>query len=79
MNIWSKCCNNYSFCTIQDSEGKIQSYVSINDLGEESYKALSVEHKKLCEMAELVDEAQEIEDNLSGKKGVDGHDEHGDE
>lgn len=28
-----------SFCTIQDSKGKIQSYVSINDLGEESYKA----------------------------------------
>ena len=28
-----------SFCTIQDSEGRIQSYVSINDLGEESYKA----------------------------------------
>ena len=28
-----------SFCTIQDSEGKIQSYVSINDLGEESYLA----------------------------------------
>ena len=27
-----------SFCHIQDSEGKIQSYVSINDLGEESYK-----------------------------------------
>jgi len=27
-----------SFCTIQDSEGRIQSYVSINDLGEESYK-----------------------------------------
>ena len=27
-----------SFCTIQDSDGKIQSYVSINDLGEESYK-----------------------------------------
>ncbi len=27
-----------SFCTIQDSRGKIQSYVSINDLGEESYK-----------------------------------------
>jgi len=26
-----------SFCHIQDSEGKIQSYVSINDLGEESY------------------------------------------
>ena len=26
-----------SFCTIQDSEGTIQSYVSINDLGEESY------------------------------------------
>ena len=28
-----------SFCTIQDSTGKIQSYVSINDLGEESYKS----------------------------------------
>ena len=28
-----------SFCTIQDGDGKIQSYVSINDLGEESYKA----------------------------------------
>ena len=27
-----------SFCHIQDSTGKIQSYVSINDLGEESYK-----------------------------------------
>ena len=27
-----------SFCHIQDSEGKIQSYVSINDLGEEDYK-----------------------------------------
>ena len=27
-----------SFCTIQDSDGKIQSYISINDLGEESYK-----------------------------------------
>lgn len=27
-----------SFCTIQDSTGKMQSYVSINDLGEESYK-----------------------------------------
>ena len=28
-----------SFCTIQDSDEKIQSYVSINDLGEGSYKA----------------------------------------
>ena len=27
-----------SFCHIQDFDGKIQSYVSINDLGEESYK-----------------------------------------
>lgn len=27
-----------SFCTIQDMQGRIQSYVSINDLGEESYK-----------------------------------------
>ena len=28
-----------SFCHIQDMQGKIQSYVSLNDLGEESYKA----------------------------------------
>ena len=27
-----------SFCHIQDSEGKLQSYVSTNDLGEEAYK-----------------------------------------
>ncbi len=27
-----------SFCTIQDSTGKMQSYVSTNDLGEEKYK-----------------------------------------
>ena len=27
-----------SFCHIQDGEGKVQSYVSINDLGEDSYK-----------------------------------------
>ena len=27
-----------SFCHIQDGDGRIQSYVSINDLGEESYK-----------------------------------------
>ena len=27
-----------SFCHIQDSEGRIQSYVSINELGEDSYK-----------------------------------------
>lgn len=27
-----------SFCTLQDSEGRIQSYVSTNDLGEEKYK-----------------------------------------
>ena len=28
-----------SFCTIQDSKGRIQNYVSINDLGEDAYKA----------------------------------------
>ena len=28
-----------SFCHIQDMQGKLQSYVSTNDLGEESYKA----------------------------------------
>ena len=28
-----------SFCTIQDCDEKIQSYVSINDLGEEAYKS----------------------------------------
>lgn len=27
-----------SFCHIQDGDGRIQSYISINDLGEESYK-----------------------------------------
>ena len=27
-----------SFCTIQDSDEKIQSYISINDIGEENYK-----------------------------------------
>lgn len=27
-----------SFCTIQDMQGKLQSYISINDLGEEEYK-----------------------------------------
>ena len=27
-----------SFCHIQDMQGKIQCYVSLNDLGEESYK-----------------------------------------
>ena len=27
-----------SICHIQDSEGQIQSYVSINDLGEDNYK-----------------------------------------
>ena len=31
-----------SFCTIQDCDEKIQSYVSINDLGEESYKAFKL-------------------------------------
>lgn len=33
--LWEK----HHFCTIQDCDEKIQSYVSINDLGEESYKA----------------------------------------
>lgn len=46
---------------------------------EEAYKALTVEHKKLCEMAGLVDEAEKIEDSLDGKKGVDGHEGHDDE
>lgn len=27
-----------SFCTVQDADEKIQSYISINDLGEESYQ-----------------------------------------
>ena len=46
---------------------------------EEAYKALTIEHKKLCEMAGLVDEAQQIEDSLKDKKGVDGHEGHDDE
>ena len=29
-----------SFCHIQDMQGKLQSYVSINDLGEENYNEL---------------------------------------
>ena len=36
-----------SFCHIQDSEGKIQSYVSINDLGEESYKIFKAITRKI--------------------------------
>lgn len=46
---------------------------------EEAYKALTTEHKKLCEMAGLVDEAQKIEDSLRDKKGDEGHGEHDDE
>ena len=46
---------------------------------EEAYKALTVEHKKLCEMAGLVDEAQRIEESLEDKKGDEGHGEHDDE
>lgn len=46
---------------------------------EEAYKALTVEHKKLCEMAGLVDEAQKIEESLKDKKGDEAHGEHDDE
>ncbi len=46
---------------------------------EEAYKALTIEHKKLCEMAGLVDEAQQIEDSLKDKKGDEGHGEHNEE
>ena len=45
---------------------------------EEAYKALAVEHKKLCEMAGLVAEAEKIEDSAN-KKGDDGHGEHGED
>ncbi len=38
-----------SFCTIQDSEGKIQSYVSTNDLGEEAYKEF-----KTCDVGDII-------------------------
>ena len=38
-----------SFCHIQDGEGKLQSYVSINDLGEESYKRF-----KECDIGDIV-------------------------
>src|SRR5574344_1720284 len=34
-----------SFCHIQDGDGRIQSYVSINELGEESYKHFKEEDK----------------------------------
>lgn len=43
---------------------------------EEAYKALATEHKKLCEMAGLVDEAERIEDSIEDKKGDDAHGEH---
>lgn len=46
---------------------------------EEAYKALVVEHKKLCEMAGLVDEAQKIEESFEDKKGDDVHGEHDDD
>lgn len=46
---------------------------------EEAYKALATEHKKLCEMAGLVAEAEKIEENLADKKGDDGHGEHGED
>lgn len=46
---------------------------------EEAYKALTVEHKKLCEMAGLVDEAEKIEESLEDKKGDEGHGGHDDE
>ena len=41
-----------SFCTIQDCDEKIQSYVSINDLGEESYKAFTTGKSDISENAE---------------------------
>ncbi len=40
---------------------------------EEAYKALAVEHKKLCEMAGLVDEAEKLEEKGKDKKGDEGH------
>ena len=42
---------------------------------EEAYKILAQEHKKLCEMAGLVDKAEELEEGKV-KKGDDGHGEH---
>ena len=42
---------------------------------EEAYKALAEEHKKLCEVAGLVDKAEKLE-NSQNKKGDDGHGEH---
>ena len=44
-----------SFCTILDSDEKIQSYVSINDLGEESYKAF-----KTFDIGEISVHAKEV-------------------
>ena len=49
------------------------------DRKEAAYKALKVEHEKLCEMAGLVDEAEKIEDSRDDKKGDGGHGEHDDE
>ena len=41
-----------SFCTIQDCDERIQSYVSINDLGEESYKAFTTGKSDISENVE---------------------------
>ena len=46
---------------------------------EEAYKALAVEHKKLCEMAGLVVEAEKIEEDLADKKGEGAHEGHGED
>ena len=43
-----------SFCTIQDSDEKIQSYVSINDLGEESYKLFKTRTEEISVHAKVV-------------------------
>lgn len=46
---------------------------------EAAYKVLTTEHKRLCELAGLVDEAEKIEETLGDKKGDEGHGEHDDE
>lgn len=46
---------------------------------EKAYDALKEEHKKLCELAGLVDKAEEIEEGLKPKKGVDDRGEHDEE
>ena len=60
-----------SFCHIQDMYGRLQSYVSINDLGEEAY-AEFIKQLKIAEVDVVIDELNRQLDEWKDllKKGV---------